>query len=96
MKLNYLLGTLNVNISNTATAITIPTEYKGASVLLVGAQYSNSAIPWRRQASASAITSKLCPDEDIAIAVNITKEDQVVFYAKTLSGTGVLEIELWR
>ena len=96
MKLNYLIGTLNINLTTTPTAVTIPKEYMGTSVMLIGAQYSDSPIPWRRQVSSTASESKWCPDEDIAISINIAKEDQTVFYAKTISGTGTLEIELWR
>lgn len=95
MKLNHLLGTLNITIGTTAAAVTIPAQYKGASVLLVGAQSSDTPIQWRRQTSLAASTSKLCPDSDITIPLNIT--DKITpFYAKTLSGTGTLEVEVWR
>ena len=95
MKLNRLLGTLNISLTTTAAAVTIPAQYKGASVLLVGAQSSDSPIKWRRQTSLTASTSKLCPDSDITIPLNIIGEI-TPFYAKTLSETGTLEVEIWR
>jgi hypothetical protein len=95
MKLNYLIGTVSVAITTTAVAITVPELYKGASALLIGAQVSNSPIPWRRQRSINSAVSKLCPEQDIVLSLNLSK-DTTLFYAKTLTGTGTLEIEFWR
>ena len=95
MKLSYLMGTLNIPITTTAAVVTIPEKYIGATVMLLGAQAGDEPIPWKRQATATATGSKLCPDSDITIPLNITKETKI-FYAKTISGSGTLEIELWR
>lgn len=96
MKLNKLLGTLNFAITTLPINIVIPKKYIGASVILIGAQTGDEFIPWERRAYPEASESKLCPDEDIALSINITQEDQNIFAASTLSGSGVLEIELWK
>lgn len=94
MKLNYLVDTLSFSLTTTPTPIAIPKQYMGATTLLMAAQSDNTTIPWRRSVSETG-ASKLCPDEDIYLSLTIP-EDRTIFYAQTLSGTGELEIELWR
>lgn len=96
MKLNKLLGTLNIPITTTPVNVTIPKQYIGVSAILIGAQYADEFIAWERRASTSATASKLCSEGDSILNINITQENQVIFAANTLSGTGTLEIELWR
>lgn len=96
MKLNKLLGTLNIPITTTPVSVIIPKQYIGASALLIGAQYANEFIAWKRSSTTTATESKLCPEGDIILNINITQEDQMVFAASTLSGTGIIEIEVWR
>lgn len=95
MKLNFLLGTASISLSTTAEAVTVPEGYEDATILLIGAQSSNSPIPWRRQCKSDSITSKLCPEQDIAVSLNLSA-GKTLFYAKTLTGTGTLEIEFWK
>ena len=95
MKLNKLLGIVTVSLTTTAAAVTIPKKYEGTSVLLMAAQLDDSFISWRRCSTATAATSKLCPEQDIVIPINVSG-DTVIFYAKTTTGTGTLEIECWK
>lgn len=96
MKLNRLIGTIEVALTTTPTAIAVPKYCVGATVLILGAQDgSNNPIQWRRQNSATATASKLCPDQDTVLVLNVS-EEYPPFYAKTTTGTGILEIEFWK
>jgi len=94
MKLNKLLGTLEFSLTTTPTAITIPKKYNGAAVLLMSVLSGGVAVSWRRQAGPTSITSKYCKAGDIGLPLNVTV-DYPIFYAKTITGTGTLEMEIW-
>lgn len=94
MKLTKLLGTMEFSLTTTPTAITIPKKYNNATVLLMGALSGGEAVSWRRQAGPTSTTSKYCKAGDIGLPLNVTA-DYPIFYAKTVTGTGILEIEIW-
>lgn len=94
MKLQRLLKTMEVPLTTTAAPVVAPQNISGTSTLLVGAQSGDMPVYWRRQALGGAGVSKLCPDNDLVLPMQITP-GQTLFYAKTVSGTGSLEIEFW-
>ena len=95
MKLNRLLGILNFDITNEPTPITLPEKYENASLAFIGVQKNNEPIYWRRRSSGISETSKLFVAPTMLMPIAHSTNGTPVFYAETLTGSGILEMELW-
>ena len=94
MRLNRLLGTMEFPITTTPTSIIASKKYSNATTLIMGVMSDNDMIPWRRQSNPTSSESKYCKEGDIGFPMNVS-DGYPLFYAKTISGSGTLEIEFW-